>query len=114
MNFDLVQPCDNCPFRNDIRPYISAGRIEEIRDALDRTTFSCHKTVLYDDQETRDGDKTQHCAGALILMEKENHQGQMMRIAERLGLYDHRKLKMDSPVYDSFEDMICAAEMENA
>jgi hypothetical protein len=29
----------------------------------------------------------------------------MMRIGERLGLYDRRKLDMTAPVYDSFDAM---------
>lgn len=30
----------------------------------------------------------------------------MMRIAERLRLYDRTKLKMKAPVFDSFEQML--------
>lgn len=30
----------------------------------------------------------------------------MMRISERIGMYDRRKLNMDAPVYDSFAEMI--------
>jgi hypothetical protein len=41
-------------------------------------------------------------------MEKEGRSSQMMRIAERLGMYDHTKLDMDAPIYDSFDDMIDA------
>ena len=40
------------------------------------------------------------------LKEKEGQPDQMMRISERLGLYDHSKLDMDAPVYDSWEHMI--------
>ena len=49
-----------------------------------------------------------HCAGALILLEKLNLPSQMMRIAERLGMYDRRKLDMLAPVFDSFVAMIKA------
>jgi hypothetical protein len=33
---------------------------------------------------------------------------QMMRIAERLGMYDRTKLKMDAPVYDGVVEMLVA------
>ena len=36
----------------------------------------------------------------------------MMRISERLGIYDRTQLDMDSPVYDNWEEMIEAHEDE--
>ena len=109
--YSMTKPCPKCPFRNDIRPYLTPERVEEIEASLERAEFPCHQTVDYDD----DGEgcvtsKSEHCAGALILMEKEGRSSQMMRIAERLGMYDHTKLDMDSPVFDSFEEMIEAQE----
>ena len=48
-------------------------------------------------QETED---SQHCGGAMILLEKIDRPNQMMRIMERIGGYDRRKLKMDADVFD--------------
>lgn len=56
---------------------------------------------------SRTGDE-QHCAGALILLEKLDRPSQMMRISERIGMYDRRKLDMDAPVFDTFRKMITA------
>jgi hypothetical protein len=43
------------------------------------------------------------------LLEKENKPDQMMRICERIGLYDARKLKTDDPdVFDSIEEFMDA------
>lgn len=107
MRFGLKRPCANCPFRND-RPeqegWLGAERASDIVDAITRQqgTFSCHKTNSHDEEgrvmETRD---SEHCAGALILLEKLEKPNQMMRIAERLGLYDRTKLDMDSPVFNT-------------
>jgi len=115
MKYDLRKPCPHCPFRNDIKPYLTPERVEEIQDGLYRGTFACHDTTVCSDNGDDDGEMvetkdSQHCAGALILKEKLGESSQMMRIAERLGLYDHRKLDMTSPVYDCFEDMIDAQE----
>lgn len=104
--YSMMKPCPQCPFRSDIRPYLTESRVREIERALERSEFSCHKTTSFDD----DGEHTPtpdeaHCAGALILMEKEGRSSQMMRVAERLGLYDHTKLDMSAPVYDTFDDM---------
>lgn len=63
-------------------------------------SFHCHKTGEHDDES---GDfvpteNSSHCAGALIFLEHRKQPNQMMRIAERLGLYDHTKLNMKAPV----------------
>ncbi|ABO60538.1 hypothetical protein Bcep1808_7668 (plasmid) [Burkholderia vietnamiensis G4] len=110
MNFDLKKPCKDCPFRSDITFHLNTERVEEICDAITRKqqTFACHKTTQHDD-ETGDHiphDKEQHCAGALILLERMNKPNQMMRIAERLRYYDRQALHMDAPVFETPEAMI--------
>lgn len=117
--FRLMKPCAKCPFRSDIRPYLTVGRVEEIQESLvDRDeTFPCHNTVNYDtDVFNEEGEEipstvgSQHCAGAAILLMKEGRPNQMMRIAMRLGMLDTSKLAMGAPIYDSFEDMIEATD----
>lgn len=99
MKYNLTTPCAQCPLRNDIVPFISAARVQEILD-LD-AEFPCHKTVDYSsDPQGRVKDDSQHCAGVLIIREKEERPSQMMRICERLGLYDRSKLRMEAPVYE--------------
>lgn len=109
--FSLRRPCAKCPFRKDVGPYLTRGRIMEIIRSLTRVSFFCHETThdLDDDEDYYNANGNEkHCAGALILCEKENAPGQMMRIGERLGLYDRFKLDMTAPVYDSFKQMIQA------
>ena len=111
MNFDLKRPCKSCPFRTDIEPFLHPGRVEEITDQILHRdcSFACHNTLEHDeDGETKIHSGSQHCAGAMIFLELQDRPNQMMRIAERLGLYDARKLIMDSPVYDNATDMIDA------
>jgi len=102
--FGLTTPCPQCPFRSDIPPYLSARRVREIQRSLERATFPCHETTGAKGRRHARGGPVS-CAGALILSEKEGRAGQMMRIGERLGLYDRRKLDMTAPVYDSFDAM---------
>jgi hypothetical protein len=62
--------------------------------------FPCHKSAETD-EETGEYHATQesvHCAGALIFNEKRKRPHQMMRIAERLGMYDYTKLNMKAKV----------------
>lgn len=123
MDYTLTSPCANCPFRKTKAGMITPGRAFEISDMmLDRQggQFPCHKTVDYSavedvEEDAQVTEKTQHCAGALIFAEKIGKHGtQMMRIMERLGMYDAKKLMADPEVvalvYDSREEMIEAAE----
>lgn len=105
--YRLIRPCARCPFRTDIPAYLHPERVEEIEQGLVRGEFPCHETTGAEDEDgdRQHGDNETHCAGALILLEKLDRPSQMMRIAERLGLYNRTKLDMASPVYDTFEEM---------
>jgi hypothetical protein len=110
MKFDLIRPCPHCPFRTDRPGYLGARRAGEIADGLllQQATFSCHETNDFDEEdgEVVETTNSQHCAGALIFCERHNRPNQMMRIAERLGLYDQRKLDKDAPVCQSRREFV--------
>jgi hypothetical protein len=114
MKYTMRKPCKNCPFRTDIEGYLSRARAREIANGLlSGGTFSCHKTNDFEDNDegwtdTVETPDSQHCGGALIFLEKQEQPNQMMRIAERLGLYDMRKLDMDAPVFESAREFIAA------
>lgn len=112
MNYTLTTPCKNCPFLRT-ENYLTKGRVRELKQELlyNQGTFSCHKTNGYDnDGDAIETDKSQHCAGAMILLEKLGKPNQMMRISERLGMYDMRKLNMKANVFDTFEEMMKAQD----
>lgn len=75
-------------------------------------TFSCHNTISgsHADADYHPGKRDRHCAGALIFAEKHENATQMMRIAERLGLYDASKLMKNKGitdlVFDSLDEML--------
>lgn len=111
MKFDLIRPCKLCPFRRDcLRGWLGEARAGEIAGSLgwDGGTFQCHETTDWDEEmgEPSRDENTQHCAGALIVMERTETPSQMVRIAERLGLYDRRRLDMEAPVFGSFEEFV--------
>lgn len=110
--YTLKSPCTHCPFRSDADPYLRPERADDIAQSLrDGESFYCHKTLVYDGEY--DGEavgqgtvtgRSRMCAGALITMEREDAPNQIMRIAERLGLYDRFALDMDAPVYASLAE----------
>jgi hypothetical protein len=97
MRFDLKTPCKDCPFikGSSTNTTLAEGRLEGIVDDIrNDMTFACHKTLEKPKSEQ------QHCGGALIFLEKENRPNQMMRIAERFGKYDYKKLNTDADIID--------------
>lgn len=91
MKYNMTEPCDACPF------LLGSGFTFRALMGHASGEFPCHKACELN-EETGDfearSDKTPHCAGALIFLEKQNAPHQMMRICERLGMYDRRKLNM--------------------
>lgn len=117
MKFDLRRPCPQCPFRSDIAAFLTPGRVREITNTMIRQqgTFACHKTTAHDDDgEHCPSSSEQHCAGALIFLERLGRPNQMMRIMERLGGYDRTKLDMDAPVFATPAQMIAAQPKRRA
>lgn len=114
MDYDLTKPCADCPFRKGTPMSLHPDRVTEITDMMldsQGGVFPCHKTVDYDSEEAEEGEGwrtgKQHCAGALIFAEKHKNATQMMRIAERLGMYDAAKVLENSDlVFDSVEEMM--------
>jgi hypothetical protein len=109
MKFDLIRPCKDCPFRSDIPGFLTKARVREIIDGITRgqATFTCHKTNEFDDSGTVETKDSQHCAGALIFLERLDQPNQMMRWMERIGVYDRSKLDMESPVHTA-KSMVAA------
>ena len=114
MEFKLTQPCALCPFRSDIRAFLSRSRAQGIALSLQEGTFACHETTSATKEQPRAKDGTfaprveQHCAGALILMMKSDHLGCLQQVASRLGWLDLDRLKLDAPVFDTFQAFIDA------
>ncbi len=99
MKFDLKTPCKDCPFikGSSTNTTLAEGRLEEIVEGIRADmSFTCHKTLHMPSSDQ------QHCAGAMIFLEKEDRPNQMMRIAERIGMYDRRKLNMNVDIVDEY------------
>jgi hypothetical protein len=95
MKYTLTNACTECPFRKNRPGYLRRSR--SIAHALiEGRPFFCHKTCSGVGNQVV-GPNSQHCAGALIVLERMNMPTQAMRVAEKLGLYDRMKLKMQNP-----------------
>jgi len=103
MKFTLKKPCKHCPFRSDITPYLSPGRIEGIIHGMEYKdeTFPCHQTTRVRQGKKVNPKNYTHCAGALIYLEKNKTimQNWILRFA-RTYLYKPEELDMDVPVIE--------------
>lgn len=105
MRFNLKRPCDDCPFLKEGGIRLRKERARDIAEMMlsrDGGSFACHKTTEAGGSEGPE----QHCSGALIFAEKHETATQVMRIAERLQMYDHRKLQGHDDVFDTLEEMV--------
>lgn len=90
----LSRPCDQCPFRVSMAHGFPLSSLEEFASGA----FHCHKTGTQD-EETGNYIATPEslaCAGALIYLEKRRRTNNLLRVMERLGVYDHWKLDRDA------------------
>lgn len=95
MKYTQTVPCKECPFLNSMKHAFTLKRLNEFAQG----EFPCHRSAeSNEDDEYMATSKSVHCAGALIFLEKRNRTHQMMRISERLGMYDYRKLDLKQPV----------------
>lgn len=101
MKYTMTTPCDSCPFLKKYAKAYAMKRLSQFASGA----FPCHKTADNDEDTYEDGEggyvateNSLHCAGALIFNEKRGQSHQMMRICERLGMYDNTKLNMEADV----------------
>ena len=66
----IKKPCQHCPFRNDVKPYLHPQRAGELAYGAQNkyNTFPCHKTTKHDDDgEAVSMEINKECAGYLTL-----------------------------------------------
>ena len=95
MKFTRTKPCAGCPFLRTHATIYGADRLHEFADTY---VFPCHKTAELVEDKYIATKNSVACAGMLIYLEKRHAPNQMMRVAERLRLYDRSMLDMNSTV----------------
>lgn len=107
-------PCDNCPFRKDVHPFLRLKNVRNLwTDAiLTGAHFACHKTVVFGKGEP-DKSRAKACAGFLLVAEKGRvAQGlQLVQLARRLAGITLDHVRGAELVYDDPKQMIEAHRM---
>lgn len=66
----MKKPCQHCPYRKDVKPFLTEARAEELAYLPQNqyNEFHCHKTLDHDDNGgTCVGSESQLCAGFLTM-----------------------------------------------
>lgn len=110
--YDLMTPCSDCPFKKDANYHSGVLKsIPDLHGRMERGEFShsCHKTDKRSDGYDRNHKgPVQHCAGAIILCEKDRIIGMQSPYAtafykQKFKLTD---LDMKANIFDSLLDMM--------
>jgi len=118
MYYDLKTPCKNCPFRTDDTAIRFRGieRATEIEESAYRNGFPCHLSAMLREEETFEGaeddgyvegEKTQHCAGYMIMQIKQGKQSWpgVDNDEDVVSAFED-KMDYDAPVFDDTDDWI--------
>jgi hypothetical protein len=106
MKYTMTIPCSECPFRRDRAGFLKRERAQQIANDLlaegdQCRPFVCHKTIGLL------GDNEQHCAGALIIMEKNHQSNLVMALAQRYAGLNLAKLDVGHPhVFHKMKEFI--------
>lgn len=119
--FALKRACSDCPFRKQGGIRLNEARTREIAgyfiDASQSSTFPCHKTVDYDNEDEEDGDRPtsnvgdwQMCAGGMIFADKAGQLSTMMQLGTRLGLMKIDELQGRDEIVDTLDELLALAQ----
>jgi Family of unknown function (DUF6283) len=102
----MKKPCDNCPWRRDALPgYWDPQHFRDIWQSCQddgQALMLCHKS--------KPGEKVNiPCAGYVIVV---GYESIGVRIATTLGRLNPEEYKTDEPLYETFEEMMDANEVE--
>lgn len=99
----MEKPCQHCPYRTDVKPFLTPDRGLELAYITENrySSFPCHKTTESDgDGESYETEDTKECAGFLTLQAQSDEM-----------IYEDFKPSFDLVYIDSGE-MIWAYESE--
>ena len=118
MLYDLKTPCKNCPFsttEHAIR-FQCRERAEEIAESAYRNGFPCHLSAVHEEEDEYGrgggygpGEKTQHCAGAIIMWMRDGDPWPGIDNDDELLDRLVKQMDWDAPVFESEDDFISAS-----
>lgn len=108
MLWKIKQPCEHCPFRRDVHPYLDPRHAQELADALsdDRNWFACHQTTGQTRGRRVRPEKQSHCIGAAIVLYRDHLINVATRLALAFNLISQTELDAPVPVFHSLKEFV--------
>jgi len=108
MKFEILKPCEHCPFRRDVQPFLN--RAKSIADGLrdDNNWFACHETTGAKNGRRVKPANQSMCAGSMIVLWRSGLANIGMRLALVYGLLKRETLDQKAPhVFNTLEEFEC-------
>ena len=106
----MKKPCEHCPYRHDVKPFLHPKRGADLAYLAQNpySSFHCHKTTESDDSDESEGKmlvtaKSKMCAGFLSLQHNENGR----------TFYDEDGFEPSPLAYESSDDMMDAYDEDD-
>jgi hypothetical protein len=106
MQFKIKRPCEHCPFRRDVHPFLDPRRAADLAETLrdDHSWFACHETVgIVRHRRIKKADQSQ-CAGSMMVLWREGRPNIAMRVAIHFKMLAIQDLAASAPVFDSLAE----------
>jgi Family of unknown function (DUF6283) len=104
LKFDIKRPCEHCPFRRDVPPYLHRARQIARQMEDDHYWFACHETTgMKHGKRVRRADQS-HCAGLMAVLWREGNPNIAMRLALAFKMISREQLEAEQPVFDSLAE----------
>lgn len=104
MKFEIKRPCENCPFRRDVHPFLRRAKqiAKQMQD--DHNWFACHKTTGMESGKRTKARDQSHCAGLMGVLWRMGRPNIAMRLALLFKMITVKQLEAPQPVFDSLEE----------
>lgn len=82
MKFAIKNPCELCPFRRDVAPFLQRrARLIATQLADDHFWFACHETTGVKGGRRKNQREQSHCMGVMRVLWREGNPNIAMRLA---------------------------------
>lgn len=106
MLWKIKRPCEHCPFRRDVRPFLRNSFARQLTTELrnDMNWFACHETTGATNGKRIRAANQSHCIGAAIVLWRDGLVNLSTRLALHLNMITMDDLQRPAPVFDTLEE----------
>lgn len=106
MLWKIKRPCEHCPFRRDVRPFLRGSFARQLASLLarDMNWFACHETTGATTGQRITAARQSHCMGAAIVLYRDGQMNLPTRLALYMNMITMDDLDRPAPVFNTLEE----------